>query len=95
MLNGGNKKEPQRRSGSLFQRITGSGRERAPDARSPEADNCMSEETAKPDENTENKPENKPQQSHLAGVGPEDRIQSSEGGDDLLEIPAFLRRQAN
>jgi len=31
----------------------------------------------------------------LGGLDPEDRLSSSEGEEDLLDIPAFLRRQAN
>ena len=33
--------------------------------------------------------------SRLEGVDPEDRVQTSQAEDDLLEIPAFLRRQAS
>ncbi|MFN0042484.1 MAG: cell division protein FtsZ [Alphaproteobacteria bacterium] len=35
------------------------------------------------------------QQPRLEGMDPKDRIKMSEPEDDLLEIPAFLRRQAN
>jgi cell division protein FtsZ len=31
----------------------------------------------------------------LGGVGPEDRLPASQPSEDLLDIPAFLRRQAN
>ena len=31
----------------------------------------------------------------LGGLDPEDRLSSSESEEDLLDIPAFLRRQAN
>jgi len=31
----------------------------------------------------------------LGGLDPEDRLGSSEREEDLLDIPAFLRRQAN
>ncbi|MPY68732.1 MAG: cell division protein FtsZ, partial [Alphaproteobacteria bacterium] len=34
-------------------------------------------------------------QSRLDGVDPQDRLQSSRSEEDLLDIPAFLRRQAN
>ncbi len=33
--------------------------------------------------------------NELGGVDPEDRLPASETDDDLLDIPAFLRRQAN
>jgi cell division protein FtsZ len=31
----------------------------------------------------------------LGGVSPDDRLPSTRPEDDLLDIPAFLRRQAN
>ena len=34
-------------------------------------------------------------QSRLAGLDPSDRLGPSSGDEDLLDIPAFLRRQAN
>jgi cell division protein FtsZ len=34
-------------------------------------------------------------QPRLKGVDAHDRLPSSQGEDDLLDIPAFLRRQAN
>ncbi len=36
-----------------------------------------------------------PAQPTLGGMDPKDRVKVSEGDDDLLDIPAFLRRQAN
>jgi len=36
-----------------------------------------------------------PAQPRLGGLDPADRLTMSKGEDDLLEIPAFLRRQAN
>ncbi len=35
------------------------------------------------------------QQPRLTGLDPQDRIQSASADEDLLDIPAFLRRQAN
>ncbi len=35
------------------------------------------------------------QQAQIGGLDPSDRISDSQSGDDLLDIPAFLRRQAN
>ena len=35
------------------------------------------------------------QQPRLTGLDPNDRIQSASSDEDLLDIPAFLRRQAN
>ena len=36
-----------------------------------------------------------PAQPRLGGLDPSDRLTTSKGDEDLLEIPAFLRRQAN
>jgi cell division protein FtsZ len=36
-----------------------------------------------------------PQQPRLGPLDPADRVTVSKGEEDLLEIPAFLRRQAN
>jgi cell division protein FtsZ len=33
--------------------------------------------------------------SQIGGLDRSDRISDSQSGDDLLDIPAFLRRQAN
>ena len=95
LLNGGNKSESRRRSGNLFQRITGSSRERHAEDWSPASDGPTSRDTAKNSENSEKTLNKMPQQSQLEGVVPEDSVQSAEAEDDLLEIPAFLRRQAN
>ncbi len=35
------------------------------------------------------------QQPRLTGVDTQDRLPTSQGDEDLLDIPAFLRRQAN
>jgi len=36
-----------------------------------------------------------PMQQRLGGLDPADRLMSTKAEDDLLDIPAFLRRQAN
>jgi len=36
-----------------------------------------------------------PAQTSLGGLDPKERVKMSEPDDDLLDIPAFLRRQAN
>jgi cell division protein FtsZ len=36
-----------------------------------------------------------PEQPTLSNLDPSERIRSSQADEDLLEIPAFLRRQAN
>ena len=95
LLNGSQKDDSRRRGGNLFQRITRNGK-----TPTPEPPTVISEaETApaptKPAAVAENTQKTTLQQSRLAGVDPEDRVQTSQAEDDLLEIPAFLRRQAN
>lgn len=34
-------------------------------------------------------------QAEIGGLDPTDRLPETQSGDDLLDIPAFLRRQAN
>jgi cell division protein FtsZ len=36
-----------------------------------------------------------PAQARLAGLDPRDRIAGTQAEEELLDIPAFLRRQAN
>ncbi len=103
LINGGSKTEPKRRSGSLFQRITGGNREKAPEPASMPAAERRAESAAPAAPATPEAPaaEQRPEppkaaeQPRLAGVDPEDRLKTSQSDDDLLEIPAFLRRQAN
>ncbi len=92
LLNGGPTDPQPRRSGSLFRRITGSNKGSPPPAPS------VTPQAPEPREKQEQKPETstlKPEQASLVGVAPDDKIESSQSEEDLLEIPAFLRRQAN
>ena len=95
LLNGGQKDDSRRRGGNLFQRITGTGRERRPEPPAAASEPAAQPEPPKPAPIAEKPQKSAPQQSRLAGVDPEDRVQTSQAEDDLLEIPAFLRRQAN
>ena len=95
LLNGGQKDDSRRRGGNLFQRITGTGRERRPEPPAAASEPPSQPEPPKPAPIAEKPQNSAPQQSRLAGVDPEDRVQTSQAEDDLLEIPAFLRRQAN
>lgn len=95
LLNGGQKDDSRRRGGNLFQRITGTGRERRPEPPAAASEPPSQPEPPKPAPIAEKPQKSAPQQSRLAGVDPEDRVQTSQAEDDLLEIPAFLRRQAN
>jgi len=74
---------PKSRATSLFARVTGAGR---------------SIGAGKPE--TEERPAEKaesaaPAQQRLGGLTTEERLPGSQTEDDLLDIPAFLRRQAN
>ena len=69
---------------SLFERVTGTGRA-AKATVEPVAD------IGAPDA-VETAMDN---QSGMGGLDPTDRISGSQSEEDLLDIPAFLRRQAN
>jgi cell division protein FtsZ len=73
--------KPKGRVPSLIERVTGVGRARSAP---PEAERGVRQPIP---------PAIKPAQPRLAPLGPEDRPGAKE--DDLLDIPAFLRRQAN
>jgi cell division protein FtsZ len=73
--------KPKGRVPSLIERVTGVGRARSVP---PEAERTLRQPIP---------PAIKPAQPRLAPLEPEDRPGSKE--DDLLDIPAFLRRQAN
>ena len=86
MANGGRGQPAYKvRAPSLFERVTGVGRARpAP----PEPITAGPATPAQP-----SAPQ--PQQARLGPLDPADRVTGSKGEEDLLEIPAFLRRQAN
>ena len=65
---------------SLFEKVTGTGRAAKAKAEKP----AEVIDAALPKE----KPE-------IGGLDPDDRLPDAQSGDDLLDIPAFLRRQAN
>ena len=73
---------PIPRVAHLFARVTGAGR-----AARTKAD---SEPEASPEA-----PAGNERQRRLGGVSPEERLPVSQPTEDLLDIPAFLRRQAN
>jgi cell division protein FtsZ len=93
LLNGGRQEETPRARGSLFQRITGTSPNRKTEP--PEARSHAGAPPSTPPELPEKQEEAQLQQTRLAGVDPDDRLHTSQSDDDLLEIPAFLRRQAN
>ncbi len=102
LVNGGSADDPRRKGPNLFQRITGAARDVRPEmpaARvTPPAARTTPEQpvsASKPEKTEESAPQPAPQQARLSGVDPDDRLKTSQSDDDLLEIPAFLRRQAN
>jgi cell division protein FtsZ len=77
--------KPKRLGASLFARVTGAGRNKSPESVPPPAPS-----------KTERDRVAEPAQPKLGGLDPADRIKTSQSEEeDLLEIPAFLRRQAN
>jgi cell division protein FtsZ len=76
--------KPKGRVPSLIERVTGVGRARAP---TPEPSPRMPAQSAKPAAQSNAQP-------RLAPLEPDERPNLSKE-DDLLDIPAFLRRQAN
>ena len=102
LVNGGSADDSRRKGPNLFQRITGAARDVRPEmpaARvTPPAARTTPEQpvsASKPEKTEESAPQPAPQQARLSGVDPDDRLKTSQSDDDLLEIPAFLRRQAN
>ena len=91
LLNGGPGDSQPRRGGNLFRRITGSNKGSPPASSSP----AQPEEPREKQEQETKKNTVIPEQTSLVGVAPEDKIENSQSEEDLLEIPAFLRRQAN
>jgi len=91
---GGAAQQPTRGSGlSLFERVTGTGR-------AAKAAKAEKEAPAVDIEAPESAPEPifaaaDAEQTQLGGMNPTDRLMASKAEEDLLDIPAFLRRQAN
>ena len=95
LLNGSQKDDSRRRGGNLFQRITRTGKIPTHEPPTVISEAKTAPAPTKPVPVAKNLQKTALQQSRLAGVDPEDRVQTSQAEDDLLEIPAFLRRQAN
>ena len=75
----------------LFARMTASARRKDPERREPQPAPAAERIAPPPPPRVE--PASA--QRRLDGVDPQDRLPTSQGEDDLLDIPAFLRRQAN
>ncbi len=98
MINGASPAPQRKRGPSLFQRMTGTGRARKNEAeakpevetvKAPEAPEAAVVDTPEP------APPPVPRQTRLEGMDLRDRSQPVQSEEDLLDIPAFLRRQAN
>jgi cell division protein FtsZ len=74
----------KRRPPTLFERMTGAGRARG-----------QREEPQPVKTETKSDSASAPTQPSLDGLDPNDRVEPSSADAELLEIPAFLRRQAN
>jgi cell division protein FtsZ len=74
--------KPKSRGPSLFERVTGVARHRAPAAPTERATRSVASPAPA-------------QQPRLGALDPSDRLVGSKSEEDLLDIPAFLRRQAN
>jgi cell division protein FtsZ len=86
MANGGRGQPAYKmRAPSLFERVTGVGRARAAAPQPVTAGPVAPPQPPAP----------QPQQPRLGPLDPADRVTVSKGEEDLLEIPTFLRRQAN
>jgi cell division protein FtsZ len=93
--------QDRRRGPSLFSRVTGSAaawaRGAAADMREATPAAASSRLGAPETRPTTQAPARPPQpaQARLAGLDPRDRIAGTQAEEELLDIPAFLRRQAN
>ncbi len=93
-LEGGATRKSTKGSGlSLFERVTGTGRATKA-AKTEEETSVVNIEAPEP------APESilaadETEQTQLGGMNPTDRLTASKAEEDLLDIPAFLRRQAN
>ena len=90
LVNGGSSDDSRRKGPNLFQRITGAARDAHTEI--PVTTTTATPEAGKPQDTPL---QSSPQQARLSGVHPDDQLKSSQSDEDLLEIPAFLRRQAN
>ena len=88
---------PKAKGPSLFERVTGTGRARQLEQKPAETATVTphpaAESAAKSAENSA--PADAGPQPELGGLSSNDRLISAPEDEDLLDIPAFLRRQAN
>jgi cell division protein FtsZ len=94
LVNGGTADKLHRKGPNFFQRITGSAREPKPEAEIPSS-SIATPVTPNGSSIRQETHADTPRQTSLADVNPEDRVKKPQSDEDLLEIPAFLRRQAN
>ena len=94
MINGNTATERKRGPG-LLRRVTGVGRARKDEAKREEAAKGIDSGEPIFEAEIEAKPSDEPEQPKLVDVELEDGTGRAQSEDDLLDIPAFLRRQAN
>jgi cell division protein FtsZ len=89
---------------SLFERVTGGAKNKVmtfgqarsePQAPAPAETRAVSPQAPKPAMRSTGGVQQAMTEPTLGGLNPEERLQASPSEDDLLDIPAFLRRQAN
>jgi len=89
----------EKRGPTLFQKVTGMMRGQdsgtAPAAQQPAAQKPAMPAAAAPRASAPLPPAAPAAQPRLGGLDSADRLRSSQADEDMLEIPAFLRRQAN
>ena len=99
LINGGKAPPPRRKGPSLFQRMTGAAKSVKKEVEADQQKDApvAEEPSIEPPKPDSPKPETSPamRQTRLDDVTPAAAPQSTQSEEDLLDIPAFLRRQAN
>ncbi len=98
MINGGAPEKARKRGAGLLRRVTGVGRAKKAEAKREAAVPAIEPAAPAPEPAApapESRPDAELDQPKLIGVEPDDRLDSGRSEEDLLDIPAFLRRQAN
>ena len=93
MINGSG--SPERKRTSLLRRVTGAGRAKKEEAKREEAAKAMEPVEPVFEPKLDPRPVEEPEQPKLVDVERDDGTGRGQSEDDLLDIPAFLRRQAN
>jgi len=100
MVNGGVTEEPQKstinKGPSLFERVTGGAKSKVSMFGQSKVEKAEAPRPATPPSTPSTQLRTSAsEEPTLGGLDPEERLQPSQTEEDLLDIPAFLRRQAN